>query len=52
MNLNREEVSDGLFMTLNDIRKSLKTGDKKFSHGFKVAFEEFSKRFEEILKGK
>lgn len=52
MNLNREEVSDGLFMTLNDIRKSLKTGDKKFSHGFKVAFEEFSKHFEEILKGK
>ncbi|RLI13189.1 hypothetical protein DRO35_01020 [Candidatus Bathyarchaeota archaeon] len=42
-NLNREEVSDGFFMTPDDIEKSLKTEDKNFPHDFKVAFEEFSK---------
>ena len=43
MNLNREELSEGFFMTPDGIEKSLKTEDKNFPHDFKVAFEEFSK---------
>jgi isopentenyl-diphosphate delta-isomerase type 1 len=45
-----KEISEGLFMTIDEIKRSLETGEKKFAYGFKVAFEEFSKAFSDIRK--
>ncbi|MEM2110886.1 MAG: NUDIX domain-containing protein [Candidatus Bathyarchaeia archaeon] len=41
--INRKEISEGTFMNIEEIKKSLETGEKKFAHGFKVAFKEFLK---------
>jgi len=40
---NRKEISEGVFMSIEEIKRSLKTDEKKFAYGFKVAFEEFLK---------
>ena len=40
---NRKEITEGLFMSIEEIKRSLETGDKKFAYGFKVAFKEFTK---------
>ena len=37
----RNEIDEVIFMSIDDIERSLKTGDKKFAYGFKVAFKEF-----------
>ena len=37
----RNEIDEVVFMSIDDIERSLKTGDKKFAYGFKVAFKEF-----------
>ncbi len=37
----RNEIDEVIFMSVDDIERSLKTGDKKFAYGFKVAFKEF-----------
>ena len=50
---NRKEISEGFYMSMEDIKRSLKTEEKKFAYGFKIAFQEFSKHFQniqEILK--
>jgi len=46
----RKEISEGLFMSVEDIQRCLKTGEKKFAYGFKVAFEELSRHLQDILK--
>jgi len=43
---NKKEVTNGLFMNINDIKKSIETGEKQFAYGFKVAFKEFLRCFE------
>jgi len=45
----RREITEGLFMSMENIKKSLITGEKKFAYGFKVAFEEFSRHFQEFF---
>jgi len=50
INFDRKEIAEGLFMSIEDIERSLLTGEKKFAYGFKVAFEEFSKHFRGILR--
>jgi len=37
----RNEIDEVVFMSIDNIERSLKTGDKKFAYGFKVAFKEF-----------
>jgi isopentenyl-diphosphate delta-isomerase type 1 len=46
----REEISEGLFMLLEEIKRSLETGEKKFAYGFKVAFKEFCRAFPDVRK--
>ncbi len=41
--LSAEEIEEGMFMNLKEIKKDLKTGEKKFANGFKVAFNKFLK---------
>ena len=41
LELNRDEISEGLFMPLYSIREEMKSGKKKFADGFIVAFEAF-----------
>jgi len=50
INLNRKEITEGLFMSIEDVERSLLTGEKKFAYGFKVAFQEFSKHLREVLR--
>ena len=38
-----KEVSEGIFMSLNQIKEELGSGRKRFAYGFKVAFEKFLK---------
>lgn len=38
-----KEISEGIFMSIEKIKKDLEGGEKKFACGFKVAFEEFLK---------
>jgi isopentenyl-diphosphate delta-isomerase type 1 len=40
---NKKEITEGVFMSREEIKRSLKTGEKKFAYGFKVAFEELLK---------
>jgi isopentenyl-diphosphate delta-isomerase type 1 len=42
--INRKEISEGIFMNIDEIRKNLEAGEKKFADGFKVAFNEFLRR--------
>ncbi len=39
----REEISEGLFMSLEDIKRDMETGKRRFALGFKTAFKEFLK---------
>ncbi len=43
VNFNADEVAEGGFFSIQDIKRSVKTGEKKFADGFKVAFEELLK---------
>lgn len=47
ISFNRKEISEGRFISLEEIKRSIETGEKKFAHGFKVAFKEFLKRSRE-----
>jgi len=40
---NKTEIDEGIFMSVEEIRMELETGDRKFAHGFKVAFDELLK---------
>jgi isopentenyl-diphosphate delta-isomerase type 1 len=44
---NEREVSEGTFMDVEEIRRSLESSEKRFAYGFKVAFEEFLKHIKE-----
>lgn len=37
---NKKEITEGLFMKIEDVKRDLETGEKKFAYGFKVAFKE------------
>jgi len=50
--INREEIIKGSFMSMEDIEEDLKTGDKKFAYGFKVAFKKLSKYLKSLRKDK
>ena len=39
----RNEIDEVIFMSIDDIKRSLKTEERKFAYGFKVAFKEFLK---------
>jgi isopentenyl-diphosphate delta-isomerase type 1 len=47
-NLNTREITDGAFFSIEDIKRSIKTGDKKFPGGFKVDFKELLKHVENV----
>jgi isopentenyl-diphosphate delta-isomerase len=40
---NNTEIDEGTFMSVEEIRRELETGEKKFAYGFKVAFDELLK---------
>ena len=40
---NAKEIADGTFFSIEDIKRSLRTGDKKFPDGFKEDFMELLK---------
>jgi len=40
---NAEEVTEGGFYSAEDIKRSIRTGEKKFADGFKIAFRELLK---------
>ncbi|KYH40376.1 MAG: NUDIX hydrolase [Candidatus Bathyarchaeota archaeon B63] len=50
MRLERDEISEGLFMTLEEIKRSIETGERRFAYGFKVAFEEFLRALPMVRK--
>jgi len=37
---NEKEIAGGVFMSIEDVKRSLETDQKKFAYGFKVAFKE------------
>lgn len=41
--LNRDEVIEGRFMSVEEIKRDMESGRKKFAYGFKVAFKELLK---------
>ncbi len=44
-----EEISEVLFMSVDEIKRDMEAGRKKFAYGFKVAFKELLKHIGEIL---
>jgi isopentenyl-diphosphate delta-isomerase len=40
---NTKEMSEGGFVSIESIKRSLRTGEMKFADGFKIAFRELSK---------
>jgi len=42
---NKKEITEGIFMSIEEIKRSLETTEKKFAHGFKIAFEGFLKTY-------
>jgi isopentenyl-diphosphate delta-isomerase type 1 len=45
LNLNREEIEEGIFTNLKDVEGEINRGEKKFADGFKFAFREFLKNY-------
>jgi len=43
ISFNKAEIDEGLFMSVEEIERDLEIGDRKFAHGFKVAFDELLK---------
>ncbi|MCS7120270.1 MAG: NUDIX domain-containing protein [Nitrososphaerota archaeon] len=37
---NRDEIVEGFFLSLDEIKRFIESGEKKFAYGFKVAFKE------------
>jgi len=48
VNFNTNEITEGGFFSIEDIKRSIKTGEKKFADGFKVAFRELLKHIENL----
>jgi len=43
---NAEEVTEGSFYSIEDVKRSVRTGEKKFADGFKIAFKELLKHLD------
>jgi len=43
---NKKEINEGVFMSIEEIKQSLKTREKSFADGFKEAFKELLKHIE------
>jgi isopentenyl-diphosphate delta-isomerase type 1 len=48
VNFNTNEITEGGFFSIEDIKRNVKTGEKKFADGFKVAFRELLKHIENL----
>jgi isopentenyl-diphosphate delta-isomerase len=46
INFNTKEITEGGFYSIEDIKRSLRTREKKFPHGFKEDFRKFLKHIE------
>lgn len=50
--INKKEISQGLFMNLNQVKEEMESGQKQFARGFKIAFREYLKsQGQETYKG-
>ena len=49
---NKAEIDEGIFINAKQIRRELEIGEKKFAHGFKVAFDELLKHLAKIQSRK
>lgn len=47
---NKKEISEGVFVSLSQIKEELNSGKRKFAYGFKLAFEEFLKYGQDLLE--
>jgi isopentenyldiphosphate isomerase len=47
---NTEEITEGGFVSIESIKRSLKTEDRKFADGFKKAFRELLKHFDNTVR--
>lgn len=45
---NRKEITEGAFLSIEDIKRSLETGERKFAYGFEVAFKELLRHIEDV----
>ena len=45
---NRKEITEGVFLSVEDIKRSLETGERKFAYGFEVAFTELLRHIEDV----
>ncbi|MDH5795520.1 MAG: NUDIX domain-containing protein [Candidatus Bathyarchaeota archaeon] len=45
--VNRKEITEGAFLSREDIQRSLETGERKFAYGFEVAFKELLRNIKE-----
>jgi len=45
---NRKEIVGGVFLSIEDIKRSLDTGERKFAYGFEVAFKELLRHIEDV----
>jgi len=45
---NRKEIVEGVFLSIEDIKRSLETGERKFAYGFEVAFKELLRHIEDV----
>ncbi|OYT46293.1 NUDIX domain-containing protein [Candidatus Bathyarchaeota archaeon] len=41
--LDREEIEEGAFFSIEDVKRAIQKGEKPFAKGFKLAFQEFLK---------
>lgn len=46
VDFNKNEINEGCFESINEIKRNLETGDKKFANGFREAFKELLKHLE------
>ncbi|HIE14096.1 TPA: NUDIX domain-containing protein [Candidatus Bathyarchaeota archaeon] len=45
LKLDKKEIEEGGFFSIEEIKKALQIGEKKFALGFKLAFKEFMKYY-------
>ena len=45
---NRKEIVEGVFLSIEDIKRSLETGERKFAYGFEVAFKELLRHIGDV----
>jgi len=48
---NTQEITEGIFVSIDEIKRNLESGERKFADGFKEAFKELSKHMKKA-KGK